>query len=481
MWHSLRLRVFLMMVAVLAVALGSLALFASQATTRQFQRFVAAGAEVRDERLTDALAVFYRREGSWEGVQPVVEQMGHVAGIRVVLTGPEGDVVADSSGPVTKAVPALAEASMHGIEFMGQKVGTVRVLHPPLPLPGTELAAMKVVTGPLKVPVAAGFEAFAIPAPQPRADFLVSVNRSLLWAAALAGLAAVGLTFALSRRILRPVEALTAAARRMETGDLAARVAVDGRDELGTLAHAFNAMADGLQRQERLRRTLVSDVSHELRTPLANIRGYLEALQEGVVAPTPAVLGSLVDEALLLSRLVDDLQDLSLAEAGHLTLHPAPLDVPAVVDGALQALAPRAAERDVALAAELADDLPAVAADAGRIGQVLRNLLANALTHTPAGGTVTVRAGPAAAGGLQLSVTDTGPGIPAEHLPQVFERFYRADPSRARATGGAGLGLAIVRQLVEAHGGQVRAESPPGQGARFVVVLPPAAPAAPVA
>jgi signal transduction histidine kinase len=232
-------------------------------------------------------------------------------------------------------------------------------------------------------------------------------------------------------------------------------------------------MAEGLEQQERLRRTLASDISHELRTPLANIRGYLEALQEGVVAPSPGVLGSLHEEAMLLNRLVDDLQDLSLAEAGQLRLETRPVLLAPLVEAAITALTPRAAEKGIALRAALPDDLPPALADPERIGQVLRNLLANALTHTPAGGTVTTTARAAEDRSfLEVTVADSGSGIPAEHLPHVFDRFYRADPSRTRATGGAGLGLAIVRQLVVAHGGEVGAESEPGSGARFRFTLP---------
>jgi signal transduction histidine kinase len=227
-------------------------------------------------------------------------------------------------------------------------------------------------------------------------------------------------------------------------------------------------------------------VAHELRTPLTNIRGYLEALQDGVVEPERHIIDSLHEEAMLLNHLVDDLQDLSLAEAGHLKLEPQPVALADVVDRAVEAVRPRTEAEGITLQIDLPEDL-LLDIDPQRIGQVLRNLLENALAHTPSGGEVAVSAHaacPEPSGALSLSkgrrgdqwvevsVRDTGAGIAAEDLPYVFERFYRADKSRSRATGGAGLGLAIARQLVEAHGGRIWVESTEGEGSTFTFALP---------
>jgi signal transduction histidine kinase len=278
----------------------------------------------------------------------------------------------------------------------------------------------------------------------------------------------------------------------MERGDLSRRVRVRSGDEIGQLAHAFNAMADGLERQEHLRRNMVTDVAHELRTPLTNIRGYLEALRDGVAQPTPSTIESLHEEALLLNRLVDDLQELSLAEAGQLRLAPRPAALAEIVERVAGALRPTASGKGICIKLDLPPELPLVLADPERVGQIVRNLLANAITHTPPGGSVAVSAAAMSQDKetrrqgawndrplqvplspcLLVSVRDTGPGIAPEHLPNIFERFYRADGSRARATGGVGLGLAIVRQLVAAHGGRVWAESEPGAGACFRFTLP---------
>jgi signal transduction histidine kinase len=272
------------------------------------------------------------------------------------------------------------------------------------------------------------------------------------------------------RRLVRPILALTGAAQRMAAGDRAARVPVNGNDEVSRLGHAFNAMASSIERNEQQRRVMVSDVAHELRTPLSNIRGYLEAGEDGVVPVDRTLIRSLLEETALLERLVSDLQELALADAGMLRLHPEERDVAELAQQAVAAHRTQAEAADVSL--RLSATGPAVAVvDPARIRQALSNLVANAVKFTPAGGSVSVsvRSG---AGGVELSVADTGPGIAAEHLPHLFDRFYRADPSRSRSTGGSGLGLAITKHLVEAHDGWVGVTSTPGRGSVFTIRLP---------
>lgn len=288
-----------------------------------------------------------------------------------------------------------------------------------------------------------------------------------LWTTLATGVIAVPLVFAVARRILDPIGALTTAARRMQAGDLDVRVKVRGRDELAALGEAFNGMAERLAETERLRRQMVSDVAHELRSPVTNLRCTLESIQDGLAPLDRAGIDALHDETLFLQRLIADLQDITLAEAGQLALHRQPVDVRDVVR---RAAASAGGGADVRI--EMPGDLPAVNADPARLEQVFRNLIGNARTHTPAGGLITV-AGAGRGPHVEIQVSDTGRGIAPAHLPHLFDRFYRADESRSRATGGAGLGLAIVRQLVAAHGGSVIAESDgPGRGARFTVTLP---------
>ncbi len=305
----------------------------------------------------------------------------------------------------------------------------------------------------------------------PGQNFLNVVNHSLWLVIVAAWALALLLTLAFSNTILRPVGELTRIARRMEQGDLSQRVRIRTKDEIGKLAHAFNTMADSLSRSEELRRNMVSDVAHELRTPLTNIRGYLEGLKDHVVAPTQDIIVSLYEESLILSRLVVDLQELSLAEAGQLYLVRKPAALGEIIVKAVASLQMQASEKSLALYIDIQPTLPRVMADAERVGQVLRNLLSNAITHTPLDGEITVSAYEDF-DEVVVSVRDTGVGIEEEHLPNIFERFYRTDASRSRATGGSGLGLAIVKQMVEAHDGRVEVESALGRGSSFTFTLP---------
>jgi signal transduction histidine kinase len=230
-------------------------------------------------------------------------------------------------------------------------------------------------------------------------------------------------------------------------------------------------MASDLERAERLRRSMVADAAHELRTPLSNIRGQLEAVRDGVIKPDADTISSLNEEAVLLSRLVDDLQELSLAEAGELKLNRQTEDIARLIEQAVVAQQTQAATKGISVSADLPDKLPPVSIDPYRIGQVLRNLLENAIAHTGTGGTITVSARQQG-NYIEVAVVDTGEGIPPEDLPNIFERFYRVDKSRARATGGSGLGLTITKRLVEVHGGKIEAHSEPGKGSRFSFTIP---------
>lgn len=308
-----------------------------------------------------------------------------------------------------------------------------------------------------------------------RKQTIAAINRQVTIAAVAVGGIALLVAFWLSRRIVRPVEDITQAARLLEAGDLTRRVDISSSDEIGVLGSAFNAMAESIERNETLRKQMTSDVAHELRTPLNNISGYLDAISDGVVQPTPEVVGSLQEEAELLVRLVNDLEQLSLADAGHQVLQHDVVLLGEVVERSVSLVLPRAKNGGVTVEASISR-AACVEGDSGRLGQVCRNLLENAVRHTPAGGLVHVSL-TVEGQSVILEVADTGPGIAAEHLPFVFERFYRADASRNRATGGAGLGLAIVRQLVEAHGGSVTANNLPASGAIFRVILPLARPA----
>ncbi|MEU4495583.1 HAMP domain-containing sensor histidine kinase [Streptomyces sp. NPDC023998] len=278
----------------------------------------------------------------------------------------------------------------------------------------------------------------------------------------------VALTAVVAIRLVRPLRALTAAAQQPPQRH--ARVAVTTKDETGYLAAAFNDLTARREQMEAQRKAMVSDIAHELRTPLTNIRGWLEVTRDGLLAPDPDLIASLHDEALLLQHIIDDLQDLAAVDSGTLRLHREPVDVAELAAQVVSAHSTRAEVSGIRLSTRTDPGLW-LDADPVRMRQALGNLLANALRHTPQNGTVTLTA--KQTGDLAvLTVEDTGGGIAPEDLPHVFERFWRAEKSRSRRTGGSGLGLSIVRQLVEAHGGTVTADSEPGAGAVFTIRLP---------
>jgi two-component system, OmpR family, sensor histidine kinase BaeS len=295
-----------------------------------------------------------------------------------------------------------------------------------------------------------------------RAMFDAYVARVLVIAAAtgigLGTLASVWLV----GRLMRPLEQLTDAARSIAVGDLAARVAEPPDPELRRLAREFNRMAATLQRVEELRRSLVEDVAHELRTPLTSLRGYTEALADGVVEPTPAMLRTLHDEIERLTRLVEGLDQLARGERGERTLARAEVDLASIVRRTLEIVSPELAQRRIEVRLDGAATLPALEADPDAIGQVVTNLVQNAARYTDDGGMITVRLR-SEGDWLRFAIENTGSQIPADELPLIWERLHRLDRSRARASGGAGIGLAIVRQIVEAHGGTVGATSADGR------------------
>ena len=293
--------------------------------------------------------------------------------------------------------------------------------------------------------------------PEPaHAMFVDAVHRYLLWASLGAVALAVVLSFVMMRRVLAPLSRMTVTTREIAAGNFGVRVPAETRDEVGQLARAFNRMAASLEEIERLRRDLMIDVAHELRTPLTNMRGYLEALNDGVIPPSTDIIALLQDETLRLAQLVEDVLQLARADAARNRLTLEPLDMGALIRETFATMAPAFDRRSLTLTLDMPDSPLMVALDRRQMSRVLRNLADNAARYSPTGGVVDVSLD-ATPDHARITVANTAPHLVARDLPLLFERFYRGEKSRSREHGGAGIGLAIVKELVEAHGGRVGA------------------------
>jgi two-component system sensor histidine kinase BaeS len=291
--------------------------------------------------------------------------------------------------------------------------------------------------------------------------FLAAIHRYLVWATLAALALALILSYLLTRRILRPLMQMAVITREVVAGNFSARVHIPSRDEVGQVAMAFNRMADGLERLEQSRKTMVADVAHELRTPLTNLRGYIEALSDEVISPTRETFQMLEQEILRLVHLVDDLHQLAKADAARAYLDRREISLHEVVNQMMELYQPNFRAKMITAETRLAPGTELVTADRDKLLQAVRNLIENACKYAPRGGTVNVST-ERVPDGIRVIFTNNGEGIAKDDLPFIFERFYRAERSRSREMGGAGIGLAIVKELIEAHGGNVGAESSAG-------------------
>jgi signal transduction histidine kinase len=444
MTNSLQFRLLISFTLVIFIAIGAVLFFVNQATRDEIKQYGERADRLRELRMQSELTQYYLFNRTWDGIQPVIEQWGNIYDERIIVTNADNEIVADSQNQLSGEYRPDFPGKQIAMPFQGDPSGTVYIIP--------------------KSSTALGLESLQI--------LFASIGRYFLWGGCIAVVVALGLSYILSKRLLSPVQALTHAARQLGSGDLSQRVDVRSKNELGELADTFNSMAANLERAEELRKKMVADIAHELRTPLSNIKGYLEATRDGLINADDKTIRNLDEEATLLTRLVNDLQELSLAEAGELKLEREAVDSRDLIEKAVGMMQTKAAHKNITLTAELPEQLPNVYIDTHRISQVLRNLIENAITATPEDGSVTVSAG-LQDNYVEISVKDTGEGISAKDLSRIFERFYRIDKSRARATGGSGLGLTIARRLVEAHGGEVKAESEPGHGSRFSFTIPP--------
>ncbi len=455
--RSLRFRLLISITLVAAIALVAVGLFSTQNTQLEFQRLQRPAAAVPAAALS-AVQRSYEQFHSWLHVESVLRQER----VQLLLFTMQGRFIAASNAAVREATLAnTAEPTL--------RVSVAR----PGPLSQEEQIVLRNRPGAVVRNRAGAAIAvlYAVPLAAVRDQNPVATLTRRLWLAILCALlAAVGAAWLLAGQILSPVAALSEATAAMQSGDLSRRVTVAGPEEIAQLARRFNDLSAHLERSETLRKRMISDIAHELRSPLTNIRGIVEALEDGHLTVSASALRSLGEEAAFLSHLVNDLQDLSLADAGQLKIELREVSIDECVRGVANALSPVAHEKDVVISICSVGSVYA-RADATRVRQVISNLLTNAIRLAPQHSqiSVSVEAGEDV---VRIEIRDEGPGIKEPELDAIFERFYRADESRSRADGGAGLGLAIVKQLIEAHGGSVRAVNNAERGATFSFTLP---------
>ena len=450
-------------IVVILIAVGVVAVLVGERTTEAFRRYTVLYGR-RTQTLVEGLIAYYRQQGSWEGLQSALPALvaaeapgqgrgrgsGRQAGADAVnwdfhVTDTRGRVVAHLNGEATGTLILAEREQALPLESNGRVVGYL--------FPDHQTATRQVLLG------------------EPEQEFLSTVRSALLIGAAVAFVAAIAVAGVLVRGIVTPVKQLSAAVEQIAAGELEVRASVRGQDEITQLGHAFNRMAARLEQAQEARRAQTADIAHELRNPLAVLQGTLEAIGDGVYAPTAENLDPALDQVQTLNRLVEDLRFLALADTGQLRLERSGLDPGAFLRRRVDAYARRLAEADLTLEVDVTAPLPVIQADVDRLTQVVGNLLDNTVKYVPPGGTIRLVARPDNRGVI-IRLIDDGPGVPDADLPHLFERFWRGEPSRSRATGGSGLGLAITRHIVEAHGGRIWAEATPGGGLTVALWLP---------
>jgi len=515
LWFKLSLT----FIALLIVAIGAVGFLINRSVTEQFQLYVNRGNQMRAAMLAPFFADYYQRQGSWEGVESLLADgppmmgmmdmdmmammgtmempMKEMRGMREMMGMKEMREMMEMMGMMDMGMMDMGQTTRGKNNHSAAEAPTIN--SPPIRerLILADVHDQVIIDSwaeiDAEVPSVLPSEALAVGQPIIVAgeqvgillvtwgelsgfsrldqEFLSAVNRSLLWVGALVSGLALVLGTLFSWQMTASLRQLRQVATAISQGDLSQRVTTLHNDDIGELGRTFNQMTHALQQQEKLRRHMLADIAHELRTPLSLIRGNLEGILDEVYPADLQQIASIHSETLLLQRLVEDLRELSLAEAGQLELNKRELDVEKLIQEAIEAVKESARQKGVILKNSTQPALMLIG-DQKRLSQVLLNLLNNALRHTPAGGQVTVQSW-LDHQMVTVAVADTGSGIPPEHLPHIFERFYRVDKSRSRSEGGSGIGLTITKQLVEAHGGTIQATSAGlGQGSIFTFTLP---------
>ncbi len=471
---SLHFRLIVGFTLVLLISLLGVSLYVHYAAEREIAQYQQEVERARAERIQRVVNQYYENNKDLSGIGPTLEQAKWLYNWNIEVTDAEGTPIAlvsavkpdfdpddkrtspvytdyqkpPSWGPTPRKRPGGSMFRKHVYKVQDQENKDVA----------------SIAMGPANLPG-------DVPEP-PMSRLLTTLDASLMWTGIAAAIAGIVIVSLLSRRALLSIGVLRGAARTFGGGQYAHRVPKLGPHEIGELGETFNSMADDIERAERQRLNLMADVAHELRTPLSNIQGYVEAMKDGIINPSDETLESIHQQVLQLNHLVEDVKLLSLLDAGALRLNFERAAVDDVLNRSVRGFTAKARSKEIRLTTEISEAIPPIRMDTARIIQVADNLLENAVRHTPQGGKVTLRAGMHSSDTVFVAVDDTGEGIPEDVVATVFDRFRRADPSRARATGGAGLGLAIAKNLVEAHGGTIKARNRPDGGSTFRFTIP---------
>lgn len=444
-----------LILAFLSIGVVSVAVIFITARWNTRQEFIKFLSDQNQSDIVSELTFYYQQNGSWEGVEFIFAQGVRPGPGMGMGQGPHMDMMrsyllTDENGRVLIPNGGFKPGEKLPMDRLGM---------------GSVIRENDEAVG-ILIPLGGSFQG------SPRElEFIERTNLTLLYGALIGAVIALFLGIFLSRTITRPIRELTKATHAVSQGDLAQHVPVRTNDELGELARAFNTMSVELSRSVDARKQMTADIAHELRTPLSLILGHAEAVHDGVLPPTNENFEIIREEAARLEHLVNDLRTLSLADAGELSITKQSIEPGGLLRDVASLYEYQTKRKSIDLVLDIASPLPTLEVDPGRMTQVLTNILDNAMRHTPEGGTIILSA-KQINDKVEFSIQDSGPGLPPEEVGRIFERFYRTDPSRQREDGGSGLGLAIAKSIVQAHGGQISAESEPGKGVRVSITLP---------
>ena len=470
--HSIILKLGGAFLLIVIICVSIMAFIANLNTKNSFQQFVSQSNASYVDMISLNLAQYYSNQQTWSGVQNILPDFTRTSSDRIVIADAAGKIVGDTENRwLGTTVSQIGIGNGTSITVSGTTVGEIYLLPVGMGMMGRG-GQGNVITN--------TNSSGSIILSAAEQEFLSQVNRSLWITGIITAVIAILFSFFLAFQIIRPLRALTQGVRHISNGNLNYRVHVNSKDEIGELSKSFNAMANSLEKNEQSRRRLAADIAHELRTPLTIIEGTVDGIIDGIFPPDPDQLKSIKEQTALLTRLIEDLRDISLAESGQLKLSLSSTDIVDLVQRKLSQIESAAKDKDIRLNLNTPGSLPRLNIDTGRIEQVINNLLTNALRYTPNGGRITVslesvfpgRLPQITLSGVLITVADSGIGIEPKYLPRVFERFFRVQDSRERAAGGTGLGLAIVKQMVEAHHGKVWVESEQGKGSQFYIFIP---------